>query len=37
MCLSSQLSDDSLVRMYKKMATLCQMDQQLYKAQRMVC
>ena len=26
-----------MLRMYEKMATLCHMDQQLYKAQRMVC
>ena len=32
----TQLPGETVVRMYEKMVGLCQVDQQLYKAQRMV-
>ena len=32
----TQLSDDIMVRMYEHMSGQCQMDQHVYKAQRMV-
>ena len=35
-CLLPQLPGETVVRMYEKMAGLCQLDQQLFKAQRMV-